>query len=208
MYIPSMTIVNMYGKAYESMYSGSMIGAGLNVFAVWNYIITNTHFGVIELNPKLLKAILGGELEEIEAALLYLSQPDPGSRSKLEEGRRIVREGQYQYRVVNWSEYQSMKNADDLREYNRRKQAEYRAKLAAMTPEERAAWEAGRVKGRRRVKKTVGVKAAGNDGELTGRQEQVGESLAEARKAAGNGGLDNQMVGERALRIARGEEAP
>ncbi len=109
-----------------------MVGAGLNVFAVWNYIVTNTHFGVIELNPKLLKAILGGELEEIEDALAYLSKPDPDSRSKDEDGRRIVKEGQFQYRVVNWLEYQAIKNADDLREYNRVKQAEYRARKRAL----------------------------------------------------------------------------
>ena len=106
-----------------------MVGAGLNVFAVWNYIITKTHFGVIELNPKLLKAILGGDLEEIESAIHFLSQPDVESRSKEEEGRRIVREGQFQYRVVNWQEYQRIKNEDDLREYNRVKQAERRARI-------------------------------------------------------------------------------
>lgn len=129
----------VYGKTYESMYHGSMVGAGLNVFAVWNYIITNTHFGVIELNPKLLHAILGGELIEVEAALTFLASPDPDSRSKEEEGRRIVKEGQFQYRVVNWEAYQSMKTAADLRQYNRNKQAEYRAKekikLQSMTEE-------------------------------------------------------------------------
>jgi hypothetical protein len=118
----------MYGKAYESMYQGSMVGAGLNVFAVWNYIIANTHFGVIELNPRLLAAILGGPVGEIEKAIEFLSHPDPESRSKVEDGRRIVREGQFQYRVVNWGEYQEMRHASDLKEYNRRKQAEYRAR--------------------------------------------------------------------------------
>lgn len=105
-----------------------MVGAGLNVFAVWNYIITNTHFGVIELNPRLLHAILGGELKEVEAAIEFLNRPDPDSRSKQEDGRRIVKEGQFQYRVVNWAEYQAIKSQDALREYNRRKQAEWRAK--------------------------------------------------------------------------------
>jgi hypothetical protein len=124
-------VFGMFGKSYESMYTGSMVGAGLNVFAVWNYIITNTHFGVIELNPKLLHAILGGELSEVEGALEYLCSPDPDSRSKEEGGRRIVKEGQYQYRVVNWEAYQRMKNADDLRRYNRVKQSEYRARKKA-----------------------------------------------------------------------------
>ncbi len=139
----SMTIAGMYGKTYQSMYQGSMVGAGLNVFAVWNYIVTNTHFGVIELNPKLLKAILGGEIEEIQAALDFLGKPDPESRSKIEEGRRIVKEGQFQYRVVNWQEYQTMKNADDLREYNRVKQAEYRARVKQMKMRGRKGPQAG-----------------------------------------------------------------
>lgn len=143
--IDSQTIVfTMYGKSYEQMYTGSMVGAGLNVFAVWNYIITNTHFGVIELNPKLLNAILGGELSEVEDALEFLSSPDPDSRSKEEEGRRIVREGQFQYRVVNWNAYQTMKNDNALRNYNRIKQAEYRERerelLQDMTPEQKAVY--------------------------------------------------------------------
>jgi hypothetical protein len=118
-----------------------MVGAGLNVFAVWNYIVTKTHFGMIELNPKLLRAILGGELEDIEGAIKYLSEPDAESRSKDEGGRRIVKEGQFLYRVVNWEAYQTIRDEEGLREYNRRKQAEYRArekaKMEGMGEEER-----------------------------------------------------------------------
>jgi len=118
----------MYGKCYESMYAGSLIGAGLNVFAVWNYIITKSRAGYVEINPKLLAFTLGGKVNEVEDALKFLQRPDPTSRSKAEDGRRLVKEGEYQYRVVNWEFYQRIKNEDDRREYNRRKQAEYRAK--------------------------------------------------------------------------------
>jgi len=116
----------VYGKNYESMYEGSMIGAGINVFAVWNYIITKARGGVVEINPKLLAFTLGGKEEDVEDALKFLQRPDPESRSKLEEGRRIIREGQFQYRVVNWGYYQQIRTEEDRREYNRRKQAEYR----------------------------------------------------------------------------------
>lgn len=121
-------MARMYGKAYESMYEGSMIGAGINVFAVWNYIIAKNRLGVIEINPKLLAFTLGGTADEVESALAFLQRPDPESRSKLEEGRRLVKEGQFQYRLVNWEHYDRMKNEADRREYNRRKQAEYRAR--------------------------------------------------------------------------------
>jgi hypothetical protein len=118
----------MYGKAFESMYEGSMVGAGCNVFAVWNYVIAKNRCGVVELNPKLLAFVLGSGEAEILSAIEYLSHPDPGSRSKAEEGRRLIREGEYQYRMVNWQLYDGIKSQAALREYNARKQAEYRAK--------------------------------------------------------------------------------
>ena len=118
----------MYGKAFESQYEGSMYGAGINVFAVWNYVIAKAHYGTIELNPKLVAAVLGGTVEEVVEAIEFLCAPDPESRSKLEEGRRMVKEGQFQYRVVNWENYQLLKTQEARREYNRVKQAEHRAK--------------------------------------------------------------------------------
>ena len=108
-----------------------MVGAGLNVFAVWNYVIAKTRFGTIELNPKLVAAVLGGTVEEVNRAIEFLCAPDPESRSKLEGGARMVKEGQFQYRVVNWVEYQTIKSETALKEYNRRKQQEYRARRKA-----------------------------------------------------------------------------
>lgn len=125
----------MYGKSYESKYTGSMIGAGFHVFAVWDWIITNAHFGVVEINPKLLAFTLAGTRVEAEDEVLdaigYLSRPDPKSRSKDEDGRRIVREGEFQYRVVNWEHYFRMKNADSLRQYNREAKQRERSKRKA-----------------------------------------------------------------------------
>lgn len=119
----------MYGKSFESMYSGSMVGAGINVFAVWGYILTLARNGAVEINPKVVAFILGGEEKEIEAALKFLEKPDPESRSKAEGGRRLVREGQFQYRVVNWEVYQGLRSEEARREYNRRKQAEHRDRV-------------------------------------------------------------------------------
>ena len=121
------TVKAMYGKCFESMYEGSMIGAGMHVFAVWNYIITKARGGAVEINPKLLAFTLGGTEDMVRSALGVLSSPDPDSRSKLEGGRRIMREGEFQYRLVNWEYYQRIRSAEDKREYNRVKQAEYRA---------------------------------------------------------------------------------
>lgn len=173
----------MYGKAFESQYKGSLVGAGFAVFAVWNYVIANTHYGVVELNPKLLGAILGGPPAEVESAIEFLCRPDPESRSKDEDGRRMVREGQFQYRVVNWGTYQTIKSEEALKDYNRRKQAEYRAgkkARAALTPEQKQA-KSDNAAARRRVR------AENESREARSVKAQENGDLAEADRIAAEG---------------------
>ena len=94
----------MHGKVFALMYKGSMIGAGLAVFAVWAYALANVDaHGLVELNPVLLAAIFGCKPEEVRKAIDYLCQPDsrsrhqPGetdsvpneARTACEEGRRL-----------------------------------------------------------------------------------------------------------------------
>lgn len=120
---------SMYGKSYESKYEGSMVGAGLNVFAVWDYMTTKARNGYVEVNPILVAFTLGGakqDVKEIEEALDFLQRPDGRSRSKLEGGRRIVKEGEYQYRLVNWEEYNRIRTEEERREYNRQMQRDWR----------------------------------------------------------------------------------
>jgi hypothetical protein len=111
-----------------------MVGSGVAVFAVWDYMTTKARDGYVEVNPELLAFTLGGRDQDpadIESALEFLQRPDPKSRSQKEGGRRIVKEGQFQYRLVNWEDYNKIRTEADRREYNRRKQAEHRARDAA-----------------------------------------------------------------------------
>ena len=49
----------MYGKIFASTFTGSMFGAGSDVFAVWGYVIANAQDSRIELNPRMLASTLG-----------------------------------------------------------------------------------------------------------------------------------------------------
>lgn len=111
----------MFGKHFESMYQGSLVGSGAEVFAVWGYVISHMRppTFTVELNPKLLAFILGEPEKEIESAIEVLCAPDPKSRTKGREGRRLVREGEYQYLVVNGAKYQAIRRAEERREYHR-----------------------------------------------------------------------------------------
>ena len=128
----------MYGKHFASVYSGSMVGAGLNVFAVWGYVIANTVKSRVELNPKLLAMLLGCTEQEIQLAIEYLTSPDPDSRHREHDGKRLIKEGQHQYFVPSHETYRKILNEDERREYNRVMQAKHRARKAAETENKEA----------------------------------------------------------------------
>ena len=109
-----------FGKVFAGLYEGSMLGAGVHVFALWPYCISRSDaHGRVEVNPRLAAVILGCSIPEVEAALDYLLRPDPESRSKEEDGRRLVRVGQFAYRIVNYMKYRDIRDAESRREYQR-----------------------------------------------------------------------------------------
>jgi hypothetical protein len=110
----------MYGKIFESMYEGSMVGAGPTVFAVWGYCISKADIdGTVLLNPSLLAATIGTHKPEIEAAIEYLNMPDPNSKNPDHEGRRLLHLSGFQYFVVSLSKYRNIKSNTERREYMR-----------------------------------------------------------------------------------------
>ena len=66
-------------------------------------------------------------LKDCEAALKCLMSPDPYSRTKDHEGRRIE-EVDGGWNLLNHGKYRRKMNEEERREYNRVKQAEYRAR--------------------------------------------------------------------------------
>lgn len=118
-----------YGKIFESLYTGSMVGSGINVFALWAYVIASAKPpGTIELNPKILATVFGCTVQEIQDAIEKLCQPDPESRTREFEGRRIIPEGQFLYAVPTWGKYNSLRNEIERREQNREAARRYRTR--------------------------------------------------------------------------------
>jgi hypothetical protein len=65
--------------------------------------------------------------DECESALKKFFEPDPDSRSREHDGRRVEKiDGGW--RLLNHWKYRAMMGTEDRREYQRVKQAEYRAK--------------------------------------------------------------------------------
>ena len=117
----------MYGKFFSSAFTGSMIASGSDVFAVWGYIVANTFKSTIELNPRLLSAVIGESSERMQVALDFLCSADPQSRTPDQDGRRLIHEGGFQYHVVNHEKYRAIQNEEERREYNRKAKQKERA---------------------------------------------------------------------------------
>jgi len=118
----------MFGKHFKQMYTGSMAGSGPVVFALWGYIISNAdEEGNVEVNKRIVATAIGCSVEDIALALQFLQQPDPDSRSTEEQGKRLVQEGPFAYRIVTYQRYRLMRSNDDRREYMREYMRKYRA---------------------------------------------------------------------------------
>lgn len=124
----------MYGKLFESTFSGSMVGSGSDTFAVWAYVLAHQRGGTVELNPVIIGAIIGMEPEKAEKTIEALCAPDPRSRNKEHEGRRLIREGQFLYTVTGYPIYSKILNEADRREYFKIKKRESRARVKESTP--------------------------------------------------------------------------
>jgi hypothetical protein len=127
----------MYGKHYASMYEGSMRGAGSAFFAVWGWIISHMvpdreHGTVVELNAEILAFVIGEKLEVVEEVIKKMCSADLKSRSKEEEGRKLVRVGEYGYRVVNGAHYRKIRDDEERREYQANWQRKKRAERVAV----------------------------------------------------------------------------
>lgn len=123
----------MFGRHYESMYTGSLVGSGSVVFAVWGYIIAHMkppEFDV-ELNPKLLAFILGESNDKVLDAITKLCSPDPQSRTKIEDGKRLLKKGEYLYHVVNGELYARLNSHAARKMVWREQKARWREKINA-----------------------------------------------------------------------------
>lgn len=118
----------MYGKYFASTFTGSMFGAGCEVFALWGYVIAMAVDGTVELNPAYLSAVLGTTPEQVKSALHVLLSPDPQSRTPTERGARLVHNSGFTYTVVNHAIYRAIRNEEERRAYNRDAKRKERAK--------------------------------------------------------------------------------
>ncbi len=98
-----------YVPVFDSVYDGSLAGRWPTL-PVWLTILplADRH-GNIDITHQAISSRTGWPLDLLEQALAELQQPDPNSRSRAENGRRLVlldpEHRQWGWRVVNHAQY-------------------------------------------------------------------------------------------------------
>jgi hypothetical protein len=167
--------MSFYGKHFGSMYEGSMVGKGAIVFALMGYVIAKMDCrwvgegrakvvteGTVRLNVEILETIFGEPSSEIQKGIDLLCAPDPKTNRPDEDGRRLVKIGTFDYRVVNAAHYQNLKNKEEQLEKNKIRMAEYRErkKEVILTGKDAEDFEAAKTKHYTRRRKVIGNAAA------------------------------------------------
>jgi hypothetical protein len=120
----------MFAKIFDSIYEGTLVECWQALVTFQQMLILSTADGVVDMTPNAIHRRTGIPLEIIEAGIDFLERPDPQSRSKEMDGRRIARLDQgrsWGWFIVNHAEYKRRITAEEKREADRERIAGRRA---------------------------------------------------------------------------------
>jgi hypothetical protein len=113
----------MYGKIFRQMYKGSMSRQGWEaIVTMQQFIVLADRHGEVDMTLEAMAAETTIPIDVLRRGVETLSQPDPGSRSPDEDGRRIVLLDDHRdwgWRLVNYEKYRKLQSEEDRREYHR-----------------------------------------------------------------------------------------
>jgi hypothetical protein len=117
-----------YTKLFESLVTSTIWQRGLATKVVWiTMLALKNRDHIVEASVPGLAHVAGVSVEECRIAIADFLGPDPDSRSKEYDGRRIeVVDGGW--RILNGDKYRDKMSRDDIREANARRMREYRDK--------------------------------------------------------------------------------
>jgi hypothetical protein len=115
-----------YTKLFNSILASSIWLSGKETKLLWITMLAMAgEDGIAHAAVPGLAHMSGLTVHEVETSLKELASPDPHSRTKDHEGRR-VEEVDGGWLLLNHAKYRAKMGADERREYKRQKQAEYR----------------------------------------------------------------------------------
>jgi|TARA_Y100000310_G_scaffold205687_1_gene206054 uncharacterized phage protein (TIGR02220 family) len=110
----------MYGKIFDQIYEGTLAGNWEVRVVFQDMIVLAEPPGILDITSEALSGRTGVPLEIVKKAITHLEAPDPESRSREHEGRRIVRldnERSWGWIIVNYEKYMNISRQQERKEY-------------------------------------------------------------------------------------------
>ena len=135
----------MYGKVFESIYTGSLYGEWEAIVTIQQLITLADSKGIVDMTPQAISGMTSIPLEIIRKGLSVLLLPDTDSRTEGHEGVRIKPlddHREWGWYLVNYEKYKNIRSAEDRREYMKNYMADQRKaeKFKPPTVEEAASY--------------------------------------------------------------------
>lgn len=107
----------MYVKLFSTITDSTVWSLPATVRVVWVTMLAKCdRHGYLAGSPFMLSKMANLSLPEVEHALALLGAPDPHSRSKEYDGRRITT-GPDGWQILNYAKYRAIKSAEERRAY-------------------------------------------------------------------------------------------
>jgi hypothetical protein len=122
-----------YIKLFDSILTSGIWGADDKTRIVWiTMLVMADKNGEVHASIPGLARIAGVDVEAARSAIQLLSSPDPDSREKAHEGRRIEEiEGGWE--ILNHSKYRAMASKEESKNSNAERQRRHRQRNATVT---------------------------------------------------------------------------
>lgn len=121
----------MFAKVFGQIFDSS-IAEDYNCRRMFmDLLVLADETGAVDMTPEAIARRTNVPLDEVKRYLSELCQPDPTSRSLLEEGKRLIPlspDRDWGWQIVNYRHYRNLRDKEALRNYFRQAQRDYRAK--------------------------------------------------------------------------------
>jgi len=123
--------MSSYTPLHCGLLTSTLLKEGPDVVAVWTLILASTDkLGESDMQPSAAASLLRISDERAKAAFALLSEPDPESKNRDHEGRRILRQENGKWLVVSHEKYQRLASRAAATERNRRYEARLKEREA------------------------------------------------------------------------------
>lgn len=119
----------MYGKVFRQMYDSTVATNWKTLVTFQQFIILADADGIVDMTPEAISRYTNIPLDIIQEGIAELSKPDPKSRSKTAEGRRIALlepEREWGWYLINYEFYANLRTRDEIRAGNRERKRRQR----------------------------------------------------------------------------------